>query len=78
MRISLCQEEITKNNPELQKKLHPIVDSMNNAIKIFLVKKERKTMTERNFDNNNENCIEFYLVNDMPLQILQIGNISLV
>ena len=23
---------------ELQKKLHPIVDSMNNAIKIFLVK----------------------------------------
>ena len=32
---------------------------MNNAIKIFLVKKERKTMTERNFDNNNENCIEF-------------------
>lgn len=59
MRISLCQEEITKNNPELQKKLHPIGDSMNNAIKIFLVKKERKTMTERNFDSNNENCIEF-------------------
>ena len=33
---------------------------MNNAIKIFLVKKEReKIMVERNFDNNNENCIEF-------------------
>ena len=51
---------------------------MNNAIKIFLVKKERKTMIERNFDKNNENCIEFYLVNDMPLQLLQTGNISLV
>ena len=59
MRISLFQEEIIKNNPELQKKLHPIGDSINNAIKIFLVKKERKIIIERNFDNNNENCIEF-------------------
>lgn len=32
---------------------------MNNVEKILLVKKERKIMVERNFDNNNENCIEF-------------------